>query len=416
MYAACGIVRNYLTLEGDSPDMPHAAAGGVGVSAPSDAATAVAEQDPLVLAAAVVGLLAVLVALWWGIRRLRRTPGDQFVGHLADYEDISVLMHPNPDPDAMASALAVAEFADHVGVDADIQYPGQIRHQENRAFETVLDLDFDQIDTAGDLTSENVVLVDHNEPRGFAGAESVDPVAVVDHHPGDGTGSEYTDVRPDHGACATILAEYFEQQGWDALSPEEAEAVNGDAERVLGSDTATGLLYGIQSDTKHLTKGCSEAEFTASAYLYDGIDEDSLDRIANPQVDAEVLDVKARAINQRSVRNAFAVSDVGEVSNADAIPQAADELTRLEGVTAVVVIGQKGDTLHLSGRSRDDRVHMGKTLRAVVEEIPMANAGGHARMGGGQLSVEHMEGLGPGDGMDRQEFIDRLFDAMAGDI
>ncbi|MFC7139419.1 DHH family phosphoesterase [Halosimplex aquaticum] len=396
--------------------MPHAAAGGVGIAAPSDAASAVAEQDPLVLAAAVVGLLAVLVALWWGIRRLRRTPGERFVSHLADYEDVSILMHPNPDPDAMASALAVAEFAEEVGVDTSLQYPGQIRHQENRAFETVLDLDFDQIDTASDLLSENVVLVDHNEPRGFAGAEGVDPVAVVDHHPGDGTGSEFTDVRPDHGACASIFAEYFEQQDWDALSPEEAEAVNGDADRVLDSDTATGLLYGIQSDTKHLTKGCSAAEFAASAYLYDGIDEDRLDRIANPQVDAEVLDVKARAIDRRSVRNAFAVSDVGEVSNADAIPQAADELTRLEGVTAVVVMGQKGDTLHLSGRSRDDRVHMGKTLRAVVEEIPMANAGGHARMGGGQLSVEHMEGLGPGDGLDRQEFVDRLFDAMAGDI
>ncbi|MFC7194292.1 DHH family phosphoesterase [Halosimplex aquaticum] len=396
--------------------MPHAAAGGVGIAAPSDAASAVAEQDPLVLAAAVVGLLAVLVALWWGIRRLRRTPGERFVSHLADYEDVSILMHPNPDPDAMASALAVAEFAEEVGADTSLQYPGQIRHQENRAFETVLDLDFDQIDTASDLLSENVVLVDHNEPRGFAGAEGVDPVAVVDHHPGDGTGSEFTDVRPDHGACASIFAEYFEQQDWDALSPEEAEAVNGDADRVLDSDTATGLLYGIQSDTKHLTKGCSAAEFAASAYLYDGIDEDRLDRIANPQVDAEVLDVKARAIDRRSVRNAFAVSDVGEVSNADAIPQAADELTRLEGVTAVVVMGQKGDTLHLSGRSRDDRVHMGKTLRAVVEEIPMANAGGHARMGGGQLSVEHMEGLGPGDGLDRQEFVDRLFDAMAGDI
>ncbi|WP_415380814.1 DHH family phosphoesterase [Halosimplex sp. TS25] len=396
--------------------MPHAAAGGVGVAAPSDAASAVAEQDPLVLAAAVVGLLAVLVALWWGIRRLRRTPGERFASQLAAYEDVSVLMHPNPDPDAMASALAVAELAEEVGVDTSLQYPGQIRHQENRAFETVLDLDFDQIDTASDLLSENVVLVDHNEPRGFAGAEGVDPVAVVDHHPGDGTGSEFTDVRPDHGACASIFAEYFEQQNWDALSPEEAEAINGDADRVLDSDTATGLLYGIQSDTKHLTKGCSAAEFAASAYLYDGIDEDRLDRIANPQVDAEVLDVKARAIDRRSVRNAFAVSDVGEVSNADAIPQAADELTRLEGVTAVVVMGQKGDTLHLSGRSRDDRVHMGKTLRAVVEEIPMANAGGHARMGGGQLSVEHMEGLGPGDGLDRQEFVDRLFDAMAGDI
>jgi nanoRNase/pAp phosphatase (c-di-AMP/oligoRNAs hydrolase) len=396
--------------------MPHAAAGGVGVAVPADAAAAVAEQDPLVLAAAVVGLFAVLVAVWWGIRRFRRTPGERFVANLADLDEVTVLMHPNPDPDAMASALAVGEFAEEVGVESHLQYPGQIRHQENRAFQTVLDLDFEQVDTANDLQSENVVLVDHNEPRGFAGAERVDPVAVVDHHPGDGTGAAFTDVRPDHGSCASILSEYFQQQDWEPLSPEEEATVNGDAERVLHSETATGLLYGIQSDTKHLTKGCSEAEFSASAYLYDGVDEDCLDRIANPQVDAEVLDVKARAIDRRVVRNAFAVSDVGEVSNADAIPQAADELTRLEGVTAVVVMGQKGDTLHLSGRSRDDRVHMGKTLRAVVEDIPMGNAGGHARMGGGQLSVEHMEGLGPGDGMGRADFVDRLFDAMAGEI
>ncbi len=409
-------MRNYLTLEVDSPGMPHAAAGGVGAVAPRDAAAAVAEQDPLVLAAAVVGLLVVLVALWWGVRRLRRTPGAEFVGHLADREEVSVLMHPNPDPDAMASAVAVGEFAAEAGVEAHLQYPGEIRHQENRAFETVLDLEFDRVDTASDLLADDVVLVDHNEPRGFAGADSVAPFAVVDHHPGDGEGEEFTDVRPDHGSCASILAEYLRQQDWEPVGPDEEDDVAEDADRILPSDTATGLLYGIQSDTKHLTKGCSAAEFEASAYLYEGIDEDRLDRIANPYVDAEVLDVKARAINQRRVENPFAVADVGEVSNADAIPQAADELSQLEGVTAVVVIGQKGDTLHLSGRSRDDRVHMGKTLRTVVDEIPMANAGGHARMGGGQLSVEHMEGLGPGDGLDRAEFVDRLFDAMAGEI
>jgi hypothetical protein len=46
----------------------------------------------------------------------------------------------------------------------------------------------------------------------------------------------------------------------------------------------------------------------------------------------------------------------------------------------------------------------------------MAGAGGHARMGGGQLSIEHMNGIGPSEGMDRREFQDRLFDAMVGDI
>jgi len=277
----------------------------------------------------------------------------------------------------------------------------------------VLDLDFDRIESAADLSGAPVVLVDHNEPRGFSGAENVDPIVVVDHHPGGGTGREFTDVRTDAGACASIFAEYFQEMGWEPGDPDEGESGEGD---VLPPELATGLLYGIQSDTTSLTKGCSPAEFEAAAYLYPGVDQDRLDRIANPEVDAEVLDTKATAIRKREVRNAFAVSNVGTVSNVDAIPQAADELLRLEGVTAVVVLGDDEETIHLSGRSRDDRVHMGKALRAVVDDVPMAGAGGHARMGGGQLSVEHMEGLGPSEGMERGELQQRLFDAMGGDI
>jgi nanoRNase/pAp phosphatase (c-di-AMP/oligoRNAs hydrolase) len=387
--------------------------GQVDAASRADAVTGFVRDDPLLAGLAALLVVVLAVALGLAVRRLRRTDGERLAGVLADRDAVSVLMHPNPDPDAMASALGVAQLAEANGVTAHLQYAGQIRHQENRAFETVLDLDFEPIENAGDIAAESVVLVDHNEPRGFSGAKGVDPVAVVDHHPGGGTGREFTDVRPGNGACASILAEYFEEMGWDPVPPER-ELSNGDDE--LPSTVATGLVYGIHSDTNRLTKGCSEAEFAASSYLYDGVDEDRLERIANPEVDAEVLDVKARAITKRDVRNAFAVSDVGTVSNADAIPQAADELLRLEGVTAVVVVGCKGDTLHLSGRSRDDRVHMGKTLETVVEDIPMASAGGHARMGGGQLSVDHMDGIGPGDGVARAEFVDRIFDAMSGDI
>jgi len=59
---------------------------------------------------------------------------------------------------------------------------------------------------------------------------------------------------------------------------------------------------------------------------------------------------------------------------------------------------------------------MGKVLDNVVDDIPMGTAGGHARMGGGQLSIEHMEGIGPSEGVLRQDFTERLFDAMSGDI
>jgi len=365
--------------------------------------------------AAGVAAVVVLVAVWLVVRRVGQSPGEQLRSVLAGYDDIAVLMHPNPDPDAMSAALAVDRLAESVGTGTSLQYPGQIRHQENRAFETVLDMDVERVETSAQLAGDAVVLVDHNEPRGFSGAEAVDPVAVVDHHPGDGTGTEFTDVRRDTGACASIFAEYFRDLDWEPVPPGRMDAIENGTD-VLEPRVSTGLVYGIQSDTKSLTKGCSTAEFEAAEYLYPGVDQDRLDRIANPQVDAEVLDVKAAAITEREVRNAFAVSDVGEVSNVDAVPQAADELLRLEGITAVVVLGNRDGTIHFSGRSRDDRVHMGKVLRAVVEAIPMAGAGGHARMGGGQVSVEHMEGLGPGDGTTREQLRERLFEAMNGDI
>ncbi len=372
-------------------------------------------EDPLLLAAAVAAIVVLLVVAWLVARRLTRTTARGLTRVLAQYDRVSVLMHPNPDPDAMSAALAVDTLAESVDTETALQYPGQIRHQENRAFETVLDTNFDRIETSNELDGEAVVLVDHNEPRGFSGAESVEPVAVVDHHPGGGTGTDFTDVRHDTGACASIFAKYFQELDWEPVDPNDmANLENG--EKVLEPRVSTGLVYGIQSDTKSLTKGCSSAEFEAAEFLYPGVDQDRLDRIANPQVDAEVLEVKAEAITNRDVRKAFAVSDVGTVSNVDAIPQAADELLRLEGITAVVVLGEKDGTIHLSGRSRDDRVHMGKTLRTVVEDIPMSGAGGHARMGGGQLSIEHMEGLGPSTGTNREEFKNKLFVAMKGDI
>ncbi|NLV11350.1 bifunctional oligoribonuclease/PAP phosphatase NrnA [Halomicrobium mukohataei] len=377
-----------------------------------DSVTVFARESPLVAALVVVGLLVFLVGVRLAIDRLRRSPAERLQRLLASTDEIAVLMHPNPDPDAMSSALAVSRLAAQAGSSPTLYYPGQIRHQENRAFQTVLDLDFDRIEKAGQLQENEVVLVDHNEARGFPGAETIDPIAVIDHHPGGGEGSEFSDVRTGYGACATIFAEYFEELDWE-LADDDAAA---DDDEQIDQQVATGLLYGIQSDTKQLTKGCSSAEFSAAEYLYDGIDEDLLDRIANPQVDAEVLDVKARAITDRQIENAFAISDVGAISNVDAIPQAADELLRLEGVTAVVVMGRKEDTLHLSGRSRDDRVHMGNVLQTVVDDIPMGSAGGHARMGGGQLSIDHMNGIGPGSGVAMTDFKGHLFDAMAGDI
>lgn len=383
------------------------------VPAPAGRAVEFARANPELVAAVVATVVVAVLAVAVLLRRVRRSPGARLLATLRDRESVAVLVHPNPDPDAMSSAMAVATLADHVDTAATIYYPGEIRHPENRAFRTVLDVDLEHVEATSDLPDDDVVLVDHNVPRGFQGAGDVDPVAVVDHHPGDGTGSAVTDVRPEYGACASVLTEYVRDLDADLVGPDESADDAGDG-LAVPTAVATGLMYGILSDTNHLTKGCSDAEFGASATLHPAIDPDRLDRIENPRVDAETLEVKARAITEREVDSPYAVSDVGSVDNVDAIPQAASELVDLDTVTAVVVAGDDGDTIHLSGRSRDDRVHMGEVMENVVDGIPMASGGGHARMGGAQIGLDHMRGIGPGHGVTRRELRSRLFAAMGG--
>ncbi len=397
-------------------------------------AASLLRDNPEVVVAAVVGLVLLAAGLRL-LGRYRRAEGERLVNVLADRDRIAVLMHPNPDPDAMATAMGVATLADQVDTDAVLQYSGEIRHQENRAFRTVLDLDLGEIEHVSDIAAEDVVLVDHNRPRGFDGSDAVMPLAVVDHHPGDGTGEVFTDVRTAYGAAASIVTEYFDDVGAEPVPPEQHASEVG-AEYTVGSKVATGLLYGILTDTNDLTRGASAADFSAAGFLYPGVDEELLDRIANPAVGADVLETKARAIAGRQVRGSFAVSDVGTLSNPDALPQAADELVRLEGVTAVVVCGEVDGDVHLSGRSRDDRVHMGRIVEEVVDGWPGAEGGGHARMGGGQIPASAAAGAGPSgagtaaepdaangggtretaDGrVDRSTLVEDLLDALAGE-
>ena len=356
----------------------------------------ISEANPEATVAAVVGLV-VAVTVGAAVARRDTGAGHGFVDILRECDHVAVLTHPNPDPDALAAGMAVVHLAGTVDVEATLQYPGEIRHQENRAMRTVLDID-----------CESVVLVDHNEPRGFAGAGSVLPVAVVDHHPGGGEGEAFTDVRTDYGATATVLAEYYRDLDAEPVPPDLHETeVGGDV--VVPTPVATALLYGILTDTHDLTAGASAADFAAAGALYPGVNGSALDRVANPQVSAEVLEVKARAIAARRVEGPFAVSYIGELSNPDAIPQAADELAQLEGVTAVVVCGECDGTVHLSGRARDDRVHMGRVLEVATAPFDGATAGGHPRMGGGRVPVAAVRSDAA-----RSAFVDRLFDALDG--
>ncbi len=380
---------------------------------------------PAAFVATILGIVAVSISLWLFVSWIYRPMGERLEPVLETRDEIAILMHPNPDPDAMASAMGIAHLASMVDTEYTIQYPGQIRHQENRVFENVLDPDFDRITRADEIAADDVVLVDHNTPRGFEGMDSIMPIAIIDHHPGDGTGLDFTDKRTNYGSCASIVTEYLRDVGVTPVAPGDVDDDPGDAggndadTSILPPNLAVGLMYGIHSDTEQLTSGAIGADYEAASYLCQGVDEKLLGRIASPEIDTEILAIKGRAFSNREKRGSFLVSDVGEVNNIDAIPQAVDELIRLEGVTAAVVHGSRAGMTHVSGRSRDDRVDIGAALEAVAAEVPEASAGGHSRMGGGKFPIpELVTDGGNSDPLTGPppEFNDDIFAALEGDI
>ena len=284
---------------------------------------------------------------------------------------LAVVMHDNPDPDAIASALGVARVAEGVGVDADACYFGSISHQENRAMVNLLDLDLVELD-GGDALEEyaGVALVDHSRPGvndGLPDDTSVD--IVVDHHPPRApVEARFVDLRHDIGATSTLVSDYLSR-----------------ADVGPGEPLSTALLFGIRVDTDDFTREVSASDFEAAAWLVSRADLSVLERIESPSMTPAVVETLSRAIRNRDVRGDALASNVGAIRDRDALAQAADRLVNMDGIRIAVVYGFNDGTVYVSGRARGTDVDLGEALRDALDSI--GSAGGHADMAGAQVPL-----------------------------
>lgn len=320
---------------------------------------------------------------------------------LAAEEPVAVVAHDNPDPDAIASAVALCRLADRIGVAAEPCYHGEISHQENRALVNLLELPLRKLE-AGEIEEfGGVALVDHSRPGiNDSLPEDTEIDVVIDHHPPRGpVDGEFVDLRSGVGATSTLLAEYLER--FDVTAD---------------TTTATALLYGIQVDTKEFTREASQADFAAAASLIPAVDADTLSRVESPSVSLETLSVLAAAIEKRTVRDGALSTCVGEIRDRDALAQAAERLLDMEGVQITLVYGFMDDTIYVSGRARGSDLDLGETLRDAFGAI--GDAGGHADMAGAQIPLGILGETGPELTGSLTEVVwevvdERFFDALS---
>jgi nanoRNase/pAp phosphatase (c-di-AMP/oligoRNAs hydrolase) len=285
--------------------------------------------------------------------------------------ELAVVMHDNPDPDAIGSAVALSTLAEALGTPATPCYFGDISHQENRAMVNLLELDLENLE--GDASLERFggfALVDHSRPGvndQLPHDLTVD--VVVDHHPARGAvPARYADLREDVGATSTLVLDHLHRYG---IAP--------------SATVATALMYGIQVDTHDFSREVSRLDFEAAASILPSVDTAKLAKIESPSVSGDTMSTLAAAIEGREVRGSVVASFAGDINDRDALPQAADKLLTMEGITTVLVYGVLEDTVVMSARARGREVDLGETLRVAFDHI--GSAGGHADMAGAQVPI-----------------------------
>jgi nanoRNase/pAp phosphatase (c-di-AMP/oligoRNAs hydrolase) len=295
-----------------------------------------------------------------------------------------IVLQEFPDPDAIAAGFSHQVISSSFDIETEMVYSGRISHQQNLALVRLLGLELTRFESSTDLSRfDGAVYVDNQGSAAGAVADalksrSVPALAVIDHHePQNRLKPEFSDIRRDLGAAATIYAGYL-QSGIIELD-------RSNKSHVL---MATALTHGILTDTSGFLRACGE-DFYAAAFLADYRDVEILEQVMNQARSRQTMKVIHRALGSRETVESFTISGVGylRAEDRDAIPQAADFLITEENVhTAIVygiVTGEEWEEAVI-GSLRTNRLTLDPDQ--FIKEVFGKSAGGQY-FGGGKISA-----------------------------
>lgn len=280
-------------------------------------------------------------------------------------EHVYIQTHNFPDPDAIASAYAMQNLLQARGISSTICYKGKIDRYSTEKLQELLRLEFLHIeDLESRLTDEDeVILVDAQKGNSNIINMTGDEIICIDHHPkNDKYPYRFSDIRPEVGACATIMAQYFFEN-----------------DVPMSRSVATALTYAIRIDTNNLSRGVSKLDFEMAYRMYDLCDYDTIHMLENSNLCFEDLVAYSKAIASIEVYDNISFADAG--AGCPVIANISDFMLALKEVSFSVVYARREGGVQLSVRSEKPSLDAGKIVSKALAGL--GSGGGHAEMAGG---------------------------------
>ncbi|MDR1989010.1 MAG: DHH family phosphoesterase [Acidobacteriaceae bacterium] len=293
-------------------------------------------------------------------RSMTRARVLQYQRYFADADRVLIMLHNDPDPDALASGLALRNILRRTKTTAIIGAIQNVTRPENLRMVNLLDIHVETMTPETIREFDRIAMVDV-QPHYFTGMiDRVD--LVIDHHPEQpGYTAVFKDVRADYGSTCTILTEHL-------------RAVDID----ISERTATAMLYAIKSDTLFFNRQANRVDIEAFSYLYPLADATLIRKMEGAEITTDRLDYVLKAhTNGRMVDQVFATF-IGAIPREDFVPYIADFFLQLEDVKWTVVAGVVNNTMIVSVRNLGYTRNAGEFVRRFFSDI--GSAGGHRAM------------------------------------
>jgi len=279
---------------------------------------------------------------------------------------VYIQMHNFPDPDAIASAYGLQYLLAGKGMKSTIVYKGRVDHGSSNAMVQRLNIHIMEFNDIREKMTEDVEIFLVDSQKGNANIIDMpgDEVVCFDHHPTFETVEyKYSDIRPEVGACASIIAEYIFKYHIE-----------------LDINVATALLYGIKIDTANLTRGVSQLDLDVFYKLFNKADKQILAELDNSVLSHQDLKAYVSAINSIKTVDRTTYANIGRNCAEPLIASVSDFIMTLDTTDNTVVYSIRDDGIKISVRSTG-KIDAGNITNAALKGI--GSGGGHEHMAGG---------------------------------
>ena len=301
-------------------------------------------------------------------RSLTRLRVQQYQRFFSDADRVLILLHNDPDPDAMASGLALRNVLRRTKQTAVIGALQGATRPENLRMQNLLDIQVEII-TADQLAGFDRIAMVDVQPHYFG--EAFHRVGlVIDHHPEQaGYSAVFKDIRPNYGSTSTILTEHL-------------RAVDAN----ISERTATAMLYAIKSDTLFFNRQANRVDLEAFSYLYPLADAAMIRKMEGAEITLDRLEYVTRASQGGIMKEQVFSAFIGEAPREDFIPYTADFFLQLEDVKWTIIAGVVSGSLIISVRNLGYSRNAGEFVKRWFLDI--GSAGGHRAMAKAVVPIE----------------------------